>query len=116
MFAKYGAKGIFVHPAWHDFRNFLTDMGERPQNTSIDRIDNAKGYYPGNCRWATRHEQALNTKRTVKVVLDGKVQIVFNICENLGLSKQAVRSRAVRRKNDYVAALQSMGIDARPLP
>lgn len=110
-FARYGAIGIRVFSEWHSFENFLRDMGERPTGTSIDRIDNTKGYFPGNCRWATRREQALNTSRTIKVTIDGEAVIVFDLCEKLGLSRKAVRARAVRRGDDYVSALQSFGIE-----
>lgn len=44
---------------------FLKDMGEKPgKGYSLDRVDNDKGYYPENCRWATRRTQNLNTRRT----------------------------------------------------
>lgn len=110
-FANYGAKGISVCEEWQKFENFIADMGERPKGTSIDRIDNTKGYAKENCRWATRHEQALNTSRTIKVVIDGELVNVFDLCERLGLSSKAVRSRAFRRGKDYVAALKSFGVD-----
>ena len=61
---RYGGKGILMCDAWkQDFKVFLKDMGERPEpklNYSIDRIDNSKGYEPGNCRWATKKQQASN--------------------------------------------------------
>lgn len=110
-YAKYGAKGIRVCERWHSFEKFKADMGERPKGTSIDRIDNNKGYEPGNCRWATRLEQALNTSRTIVVLYKGRKIPAFTLCDDLGISKKALRARAFRRGNDYVEAFKSIGID-----
>jgi hypothetical protein len=42
------------------FRNFFNDMGPRPENTTLDRIDNSLGYFPENCRWVARGVQNHN--------------------------------------------------------
>lgn len=62
----YIGRGITICDRWESFHLFIEDMGRRPSfSHSIDRIDNDKGYYKDNCRWATPKEQVLN-RRTQK--------------------------------------------------
>ena len=98
-YKNYGGRGIKVCKHWReDFTNFLSDMGPRPSlGHSLDRWPNRDGdYKPGNCRWATDKEQALNRNNTVCVVFEGKTIAISEYAEKIGLSSSMLRKRLAR--------------------
>lgn len=95
-FADYGGRGITVDPRWASFEKFIEDMGEPPRGHEIERIDNERGYGPGNCRWATRKEQTRNTRRTRWIELNGVRRSLSEWCEIFGLPYYTVHSRITK--------------------
>jgi len=97
QFADYGGRGIAVCARWRQsYVNFLEDMGPRPPGTTIDRINVDGDYEPGNCRWATRTEQALNTTRNVIVDVGGHRVPLKMAAEMTGLRYGTLRARLKR--------------------
>jgi biotin operon repressor len=100
-YERYGGRGIAVCDRWRTFDNFLADMGERPGDKTLDRINNDGNYEPGNCRWATRSEQEANKKPGLPTKRkDERWQRIsemwdagwstFEIADALGTSRQAL--------------------------
>ena len=57
----YGGRGITICNRWiNSFKNFLEDMGERPINKTLDRVNSNGNYEPENCKWSTPKEQVAN--------------------------------------------------------
>lgn len=61
-------KDVSYCDEWEKFENFYADMGDRPEGTTLDRIDTHGDYEPSNCRWATPKQQCRN--RTVNKLTD----------------------------------------------
>lgn len=71
-YADYGGRGICVHAPWRKdraefLRYLITLPGWDKPELDLDRIDNSKGYEPGNLRFATKSENARN-KRKVSIL------------------------------------------------
>ena len=101
-YARYGARGITVCERWLDFRNFVADIGMRPAPPvgtdlkrfwSIERIDNAGNYEPGNCKWATTIEQGNNRRTNVHVEIGGVTHTVAEWARLTGLRAHTAAQR-----------------------
>jgi hypothetical protein len=115
----YGRKGVELYEPWHTFQNFnrdvLSEIGPKPgARHSIDRIDNRKGYIPGNLRWATPDQQTANRHNVSFLRVDGRDFPLHNAFLHLGLTtSQAISARASLRTYSQPLAkvLARFGID-----
>lgn len=89
----YGGRGITVCDRWMDFRNFYADMGDRKPGFSLDRINNGKGYYPENCRWATSFEQQNNRRDNIWISAFGRNETIANWSREVGLAETTILQR-----------------------
>jgi hypothetical protein len=97
-FAEYGGRGIAVCERWREsFESFLADMGTRPPGLTIDRIDGARGYEPGNCRWASYAEQNRNLRTNRILRHDGREMCLADWALETGLTATCISSRLRRR-------------------
>jgi hypothetical protein len=94
-YPHYGGRGIAVCEEWRDsFEAFAEHIGPKPSpRHSIDRIDNDRGYEPGNVRWATSDQQNRNYSRNRLVTIDGRTMCVTDWCQEVGLSPSSFWKR-----------------------
>jgi hypothetical protein len=92
----YGGRGLTICDRWRDsFANFLADMGEKPDGLCLERIDNNKGYFPGNCKWATQKEQVRNTRVTTFINFRGEIKATTEWAEIYRIHPRTLRQRIV---------------------
>lgn len=92
-YADYGGRGITVCDEWQSFEGFFADMGEKPEGTSIDRIDVQKGYFKDNCRWATPTQQMRNRRDTKKYEYLGEINALGYFADKANIPVRRVQQR-----------------------
>jgi hypothetical protein len=93
----YANRGIGVCDAWaKSYPALLVHVGRKPTpEHTIERIDNNRGYEPGNVKWATRLEQSRNQRSNVKLTFEGRTQTVAEWALEIGLSPHTLYKRIV---------------------
>lgn len=105
-YAAYGGRGVKICREWLvAFLNFYRDMGIRPIDTSLDRIDNDGNYSCGhcdecvaegwilNCRWATAKEQCNNRNNNHIIEFNNETLNTTQWAEKIGITVQALNQR-----------------------
>lgn len=86
-------KNISFCESWNNFENFYKDMGERPKNTSLDRINPNGNYEPNNCRWATSEQQQNNRTNNNKIYFNGKTLTISQWAKLLNIKRSTLAQR-----------------------
>ena len=93
-YPNYGQRGITVCDSWREsFISFLNAMGERPNNTSLDRINNNGNYEPNNCKWSTPKEQARNRRSNRIIKYNNKSKTLAEWSEILNIKQSTIDKR-----------------------
>lgn len=98
-YADYGGRGITMCKRWlNSFEKFYEDVGDRPADLTLDRIDNNKGYSPNNVRWVSRADNNRNSRRCVMVAIDGVEKPINVWCREFGVPYVTFKQR---RRNGW---------------
>lgn len=96
-YMRYGGRGINVSKEWLIFNNFWKDMQDTYKSGyTLERIDNNKGYSKENCYWATRKEQANNTRsidKARKYTFNNMTKTIRQWAELMGIKRTTLDMR-----------------------
>jgi len=110
QYKDYGGRGISICDRWLEkpegFKNFLNDMGERPEGRSLDRINNDGDYCPQNCKWSTPKEQAANRRQSIHHARNAKIFVKYGeelltireLSEKTGEPMSTLYNKSMRKK------------------
>ena len=102
-FKDYGGRGIKVCDEWYqDFQSYYDYVSKLPhygeEGYSLDRIDNDGNYEPGNVRWATRRNQNLNRRDSIRYEIKGQKLNVIELSELLNIPTSTLYCRRQKHK------------------
>lgn len=94
-YKNYGGRGITVCEEWKDYLTFKKWALENgySDTLTLDRIDNDKGYYPGNCRWADEETQNNNKQQSRKLEYRGKIKSVEQWAKEYNINRSTLVNR-----------------------
>lgn len=105
MYEYYGGRGVKVCDRWRDFMMFVEDMGERPEDLTLDRLDSTKDYEPGNCRWADQETQSMNKKSSHLLTINGETKTIHVWAKENNIHPSTIKRR-IRLGEDVESAVK----------
>lgn len=103
-YKNYGGRGIKICEQWLDkkegFLNFLNDMGNCPENFSIDRKDVNGDYTKDNCRWANRKTQNRNKRNNIYISFKGEKRLLVELSEEFNFNYESARNTLSRKTEE----------------
>lgn len=98
QYEKYGGRGIKICSEWHNFIVFRKWALEHKYKyyLTMDRINNEKGYFPENCRFATSREQQRNRRDNRYLKIGNEVKLLCEWAEKTGINYQVLWQRIKR--------------------
>lgn len=103
----YGGRGITVCQSWLSFAAFLGDLGLKPNPSyTIERVNGNDGYYPGNCKWATKAEQNRNKSNNRLITLNDITKPLMDWCND-----RAINFNTARWRLDAIGLPPSQALD-----
>ncbi len=94
QYKDYGGRGIEFR--FNSFEDFFAEVGRKPPQHSIERIDNNGHYEKGNVKWATKKQQARNQSKTRFITIGQSTKSVSEWAEISGIGESVIRGRIDR--------------------
>lgn len=108
-YPKYGGRGITVCDEWREgfpvFEQWAMSHGFK-KGMTLDRIANARGYNPNNCRWISKKAQGYNRKTNRYIAMDNQVRTLEEWCKIYDITPDLVIHRVQRSKCTYQEAIK----------
>lgn len=95
-YKDYGGRGIEVCNYWkgeNGMENFYENMGDKPKDMTLERINNSEGYSKTNCKWGNWFNQHRNKRNNVFIEYNGVKLCVVDWAKKIKMSRQVIHYR-----------------------